>query len=31
MVENFDYDKRTGIDLPNEKVSKTPKSWKPLV
>jgi penicillin-binding protein 2 len=31
MVENFDYDKRTGIDLPNEKVSQTPKSWKPLV
>ncbi|HBR58470.1 MAG TPA: hypothetical protein DEA22_13540, partial [Blastocatellia bacterium] len=24
-------DKRTGIDLPNEKVSQTPKSWKPIV
>lgn len=31
MVENFEFDKRTGIDLPNEKVSQTPKSWKPLV
>ncbi len=31
MIENFDYDKRTGIDLPNEKVSQTPKSWKPIV
>jgi len=31
MVENFDYDKRSGIDLPNEKVSQTPKSWKPIV
>ena len=31
MVETFDYDKRTGIDLPNEKVSQTPKSWKPIV
>lgn len=28
MVETFDFDKRTGIDLPNEKVSQTPKSWK---
>lgn len=31
MVENFDYDKRSGIDLPNEKVSQTPKSWKPII
>lgn len=31
MVETFDYDKRTGVDLPNEKVSQTPKSWKPIV
>jgi cell division protein FtsI/penicillin-binding protein 2 len=27
MVETFEYDKRTGIDLPNEKISQTPKSW----
>lgn len=31
MVEEFGYDKRTGIDLPNEKISQTPKYWKPLV
>jgi len=31
MVENFDFDKRSGIDLPNEKVSQTPKSWMPSV
>lgn len=31
MIESFDFDKRTGIDLPNEKVSQTPKSWKPIV
>ena len=31
MVETFDYDKRSGIDLPNEKISQTPKSWKPIV
>lgn len=31
MVETFDYDKRSGIDLPNEKVPQTPKSWMPLV
>lgn len=31
MVEMFDYDKRTGVDLPNEKISQTPKSWKPIV
>lgn len=31
MVEMFEYDKRTGVDLPNEKISQTPKSWKPIV
>jgi penicillin-binding protein 2 len=31
MVETFDYDKQTGIDLPNEKISQTPKSWMPSV
>ncbi|MGI8494335.1 MAG: penicillin-binding protein 2 [Pyrinomonadaceae bacterium] len=31
MVEEFEYDKRTGVDLPNEKVSQTPKYWKPLI
>ena len=31
MVETFGYDQRSGIDLPNEKVSQTPKSWKPIV
>lgn len=31
MVETFGYDKRSGIDLPNEKVSQTPKSWKPII
>ncbi len=31
MVENFDFDKRTGIDLPNEKISQTPKTWKPII
>lgn len=31
MVETFDYDKRSGIDIPNEKISQTPKSWKPIV
>lgn len=27
MIEEFDFDKRSGVDLPNEKVSQTPKSW----
>ncbi len=27
MVEAFGYDKVSGIDLPNEKVPQTPKSW----
>ncbi len=31
MVEMFDYDKRTGVDLPNEKISQTPKTWKPII
>lgn len=31
MVENFGYDKRSGIDLPNEKVPQTPKTWKNYV
>ncbi len=31
MIETFEYDKRTGIDLPNEKVSQTPKSWRASV
>ena len=31
MVEDFDYDKRTGVDLPNEKISQTPKTWMPTI
>jgi penicillin-binding protein 2 len=31
MIEMFEYDKRTGVDLPSEKVSQTPKSWKPII
>lgn len=31
MVETFGFDKRSGIDLPNEKVPQTPKSWMPWV
>lgn len=31
MIHTFEYDKQTGIDLPNEKVSQTPASWKPIV
>lgn len=31
MIETFGYDKRSGIDLPNEKVSQTPKSWKSII
>ena len=31
MVETFDYDKLSGIDIPNEKISQTPKSWRPIV
>ncbi|MFN6964583.1 MAG: penicillin-binding protein 2 [Pyrinomonadaceae bacterium] len=31
MIQTFEYDKRTGVDLPNEKVSQTPKSWMPWI
>jgi len=31
MVETFGYDKRSGIDLPNESVPQTPKSWYPKI
>lgn len=31
MVEMFEYDKTTGVDIPNEKISQTPKSFKPMV
>ncbi len=31
MVETFEFDKRTGIDLPNEKVPQTPKTWMPWI
>jgi penicillin-binding protein 2 len=31
MVEDFDYDKRSGVDLPNEKISQSPKTWKPIL
>lgn len=31
MVEEFEFDKRSGVDLPNEKVSQTPKSWRAYV
>ena len=31
MIEEFEYDKPTGIDLPNEKITRTPKYWKPYV
>ncbi len=31
MVEMFGYDHRSGIDLPNEKVPQTPKTWMPYV
>ncbi len=31
MVETFDYDKRSGVDLPNEKISQTPKTWRPTI
>lgn len=27
MIEDYGFDKRSGIDLPNEKVPQTPKSW----
>lgn len=31
MVETFEYDKRSGIDLPNEKISYTPKYYEPYI
>ncbi|CAN5812699.1 penicillin-binding protein 2 [soil metagenome] len=31
MIEEFEYDKRSGVDLPNEKISQTPKSFKSYV
>lgn len=31
MVDMFGYDKRSGIDLPNEKVPQTPKTWMPYI
>ncbi len=31
MVEKFEFDKRSGVDLPNEKITQTPKSWMPSV
>lgn len=31
MVEDYGYDKVSGIDIPNEKVPQTPKSWLPSV
>jgi len=31
MIETFGFDRRSGIDLPNEKVPQTPKSWMPYV
>ncbi len=31
MVEEFEYDKRTGVDLPNEKISRTPKYYRKTI
>ena len=31
MVETFEYDKKTGLDLPNEKISQTPKSFESYI
>lgn len=31
MVEMFEFDKLTGVDIPNEKQSQTPKSFKPII
>lgn len=31
MVEDLGLDKRTGIDLPNEQISQTPKTWMPNI
>jgi len=31
MIGTFEFDKRTGIDLPNEKIPQTPKTWMPWI
>lgn len=31
MVETFDFDKRSGVDLPNEKISQTPKTFRAAI
>lgn len=31
MIETFEFDRKSGVDLPNEKTSQTPKSWMPTV
>jgi len=31
MAEEFDYDKPTGVDLPNEKTSRTPKYYRSII
>ena len=31
MIETFEYDKKSGIDLPNEKFNQTPKSLRPTI
>lgn len=31
MVETFEYDKTSGVDLPNEKISHTPKYFEPYI
>ncbi len=31
MIETFEYDKPSGVDLPNEKTSQSPKTWMPSI
>jgi penicillin-binding protein 2 len=31
MIEDFGFDKPSGVDLPNEKTPQTPKSWMPTI
>jgi penicillin-binding protein 2 len=31
MIKEFEYDQLTGVDLPNEKVSRTPAYYKPII
>lgn len=31
MIERYGFDKRSGVDLPNEKVPQTPKTWMPYI